>query len=282
MDQKIKEGPMSALPRSLIKNISDELHNYSTGLIKITYDETGKETANLIGSGTFVQINNICGILTAQHVTTILTDISLLGLTLISKEHKHLIETDHLNIIEIAKATEPSEGPDLSFIALPTTYLGTIKATKSFYNLSKKKDRILNDPPKFDMGIWFICGVPDEQTTKEKSEKGFDFLKGFHGFCGAAGVDRNYTKGNYDYCEVDIHYKKSENLPQSFGGVSGGGLWQIPLFQDEKGNFTAKEYILSGIAFYQSELKNQYRFIKCHGRQSLYKITYEFVESKYS
>lgn len=71
-------------------------------------------------------------------------------------------------------------------------------------------------------------------------------------------------------------------LPKNFGGISGGGLWQILLKDSSVDKFEPTCYILSGLAFYQSELKANKRLIRCHGRQSIYKNVYEFIKDKSS
>ena len=282
MSNQFIDMPIRDLPRNLIADISQQLHWYSTGLIKIFQDNRNSEIANLIGSGTFVYIEGVHGILTAQHVSALISDSCDIGLTLSASEQKHTIDSKYLKIIEVAKPLNPSEGPDISFIVLPPSDLGTIKAFKSFHNLTQKRKAILNKFPEISLGIWFICGIPDEATRIENSEKGFDYLKAFHGFCGAAGVARPTVRGDYDYLEVDVQCGESSEGPVSYGGVRGGGLWQITLIQDKNGAIQPKDYILSGLAFYQSDLKNEARFIRCHGRHSIYKMAYDKIVEEIS
>jgi hypothetical protein len=274
MSPAIETMSLNQIPEDLIAEISQSLHWYSTGLVKVYRDKGGKEKAHLVGSGTLISVGSVHGILTAQHVVALLREPCSLGLTLSPQAHKFAIEVNYLRILEIAKATISSEGPDLAFIELPLAAVSTIRANKSFYNLPKVRPRMLDSPPPDDMGIWFICGVPDEQTTIDESEKGFDYLLGFHSLCGATGISQAYIYGDYDYFELDVKYSNSEVVPKSFGGVSGGGLWQVLLLKDREGNMVMKEYFLSGVAFYQSEVREQSRFIKCHGRQSIYEVAH--------
>ena len=132
------------------------------------------------------------------------------------------------------------------------------------------------------MGIWFICGVPDEKTVNEPPIKDFAIIKRFQGFCGAGGVEKEYRVGNYDYLELEVHYNKDSQVPKSFGGVSGGGLWHVPLQKSKEGKITPQEMIFSGVAFYQSSMIGNIRTIKCHGRRSIYKIAYELVKNNCS
>jgi len=123
---------IKAFPKELIHDLSNIIHRYSTGLVKVTKGQDGKEDARLVGSGTFVYSSNTYGILTAAHVTDLLKGEFSLGLTLKEQEHKYAIDSANLIILRIAKGNIDSEGPDLAFIQLPTSEIPTIKATNIF------------------------------------------------------------------------------------------------------------------------------------------------------
>ena len=58
-------------------------------------------------------------------------------------------------------------------------------------------------------------------------------------------------------------------IPESFGGMSGGGLWHVvPSESAPTGEFKLE---LEGVAFYQSAPTDGRRVIRCHGRQSIYR-----------
>ncbi len=270
---------LSETPIELIEEVSKQISHYLIGIVKIQKSLTS-EDAILIGSGTLVEIENTFGILTAHHVMERLPPQGKIGFVLFEQLHRYTLQSEFLEKIVVDKELIPSEGPDLAFIVLPPTTLGQIKALKSFYNLSLKRDKILSNPFKNDMGIWFLCGFPDEQTTYDRPIKGFEIVKGFHGLCGAGGVEKEYIVGNYDYLEFEVHYNKNSQVPKSFGGVSGGGLWHVPLQKSKEGKITPQEIILSGVAFHQSSMINNIRTIKCHGRRSIYKVAYELVRNK--
>ena len=81
---------------------------------------------------------------------------------------------------------------------------GAIRATKSFYNIERNRNRMLTAPPEFDLGIWALFGVPDIHTTNEPSKRGFGALKGFHGLCGFGFVRGSYSVGNYDFLDFKV------------------------------------------------------------------------------
>jgi hypothetical protein len=269
--------PITELPKKLLDDVSLIISSYSTALVKVTTNLNGKESFLHVGSGTFVSISKTYGILTAAHVVDMLKGPYSLGLSVSEHEHKYIISSEYLEVIRIARGQVDSEGPDLGFIALPSSELGTIRARKNFHNLDIKRDQMLPTPPELDKGIWTICGVPDVKTVDEQSGKGSDLCKSFCMYCGFGGIHETYTVGEYDYCDFEVKYDSSPNIPDTFGGVSGGGLWQIPLRRSAEQTIEPIEYILSGVVFYQTERTGLYRSVKCHGRNSIYDMAYSFI-----
>jgi hypothetical protein len=268
---------ITELPKKLLHEVSQIIESYSTGLIKVTNTPSGKEVPLLIGSGTFVLISNTYGILTAAHVIDLLEGLYSLGLILSEYEHKYTINSEYLEVIRVAKGKVDSDGPDIDFIVLPSSELGTIKAKKSFHNLDIKRDRMLYNPPELDNGFWAFYGVPDIKTIDKPPAKGFELIKGYNTYCYFGGIKNIYMVGGFDYCNFEVRYDSISNIPDTFGGVSGGGLWQIPLRKSAEQTIEPIEYILSGVVFYETERTGLYRSVKCHGRKSIYDMAYSFI-----
>lgn len=267
----------------LFDDIGRIIKCYTTALILITMDSRGQRLPILIGSGTFVTISNTFGILTAAHVVEKLMKEKsfkrpyLLGLTPNDYAQKYAIHSDLLEPIIIDNGQIESDGPDLGFIVLPPSEKGIIEATKIIHNLDRNRERILNTPPRFSDGLWAICGVPDEKTIDEHQEKRFEPFKGFFMLALFGSISGAYTIGKYDYCDIRVKRDCSPIIPNSFGGISGGGLWQIPLAKSREGKIEPKEYILSGIVFYETGWEGLYQSIKCHGRNSIYDKAYSSI-----
>jgi hypothetical protein len=283
MSDKVELCQINDIPDKLLDDIGRIIKCYTTAIILVTIDSKGEQCPLLIGSGTFVSTSNVFGILTAAHVVEKLIKKRefgrpyLLGLTLNDYAQRYAIHSNSLEPIIIANGQIESDGPDLGFIVLPHSEKGTIEATKIFHNLDKNRVRILTAPPRFNEGLWAICGVPDEKTIDEHPDKRFAPFKGFFMFIGFGGVSGTYTVGGYDYCDIKVKHNISPIIPDSFGGVSGGGLWQIPLKRSSLQTIEPIEYILSGVAFYQTDRVGLYRSIKCHGRKSIYDLAYSFI-----
>jgi hypothetical protein len=281
MNKKPEGIRVTDIPLDFYNSATKQLINYGIGIVKIIEKEL-TEDAILIGSGTLVDIDRNLGILTAQHVIDALPADGIIGFIISEKLHKFSLDAQTLTAIRVGRGQDPSSGPDLGFIKLPNVILGSIKALKSFYNVGIKRDKILQEPPENDLGVWCICGIPNEETRHEGPSRGFETVKGFVEFCGFGGVSKQYCSGEFDYFNFDVHYSEGTQSPISFGGVSGGGLWQAVIAQKPDGELVLKEAILSGVAFYQSPLVDNKRIIKCHGRQSIYNQLYNTVKKECS
>ena len=233
----------------------------------------GGGEARLGGSGTFVSIDNRHAILTADHVIQDLPSSSEIGLVFSSVSrpqlHSPKLNMDYAQKVTVARGSEPSKGPDLALLVLPDHDLATIKAIKSFYNLGIRRERMLREPPNNKDGQWLLSGMAAEWTTEEPPEKGVSRVFGFHGLTGVGFVGEELSVGDFDYKDFLTKRGKEYGGPNSYGGFSGGGLWQV-LTEVVDGKLIGKKYLLSGVAFYQSDLEGDERSIRCHGRKSIY------------
>jgi hypothetical protein len=262
---------MSDLPDSLISQIADKLHVYSTALFRLWFDDQGVRRGQPFGSGTFVFIEGTYGVLTAQHVVDRLSDPYTLGLSVAREDEEHAmsVERNSLRIVEVAKPELEEYGPDLGFIVLTDwDNVTTIKASKLFHPLDLDKDELLNCPPPLDVGIWYFCGAPEERMVEEASERGFLGIMSFQDLCLAGGPSMTCKRGDYDYFDFDAD--ENAQRPISYAGMSGGGLWQVTLGQSEGGALIPSRYLFSGVSFYQGVRSNGTRYMRCHGRRSVY------------
>ena len=271
--------PQFNISEARLREISDLLLAYSTTLIILLLDSEGNPFANQVGTGTFVKIGDRYGILTAEHVTR---EIRWhmpcpLGLTLVPEVHRFDIKPGFFDIIEIGTPPSDGEGPDMSFIVLGLPDVGAIKARKTFLDLDRDRDRMLRQPPLLTDGPWFICGVPSMRRTEEAPEGGFQEVAGFHGMCGITVPLKEYSKDGFDYIEVDADYQGGVNIPSTFKGFSGGGLWQVIPAESATDHFTLGEILLSGVTFAESGMLHQHRSIICHGRSSIYSKAFEEI-----
>jgi hypothetical protein len=269
------------IPREFLDAAKDEVMHFCIGITLMTQ---GKDENDLVlrGSGTLVDIGGNLGILTAQHVVEAIPENGEVGLVLSKQLHNFKVRTEAVTRVLIGKGDKEDEGPDLGFILLPHVVLGQVKALKSFYNIGKRRERILNEPVENDVGVWCISGFPDEYTRQEAPSQGFDEIKCFFGLCGFGGVSKFWDSGDFDYFDFDVYYNEKNEPPQSFGGVSGGGLWQVIIARDTHGNLLVGELVLSGVTFYQSFPVGRRCILRGHGTKSIYSQAYRAVERECS
>ena len=96
-------------------------------------------------------------------------------------------------------------------------------------------------------------------------------------------IENEYCCDDYDLIMVKISYDNSDRtvIPDSFGGVSGGGLWKFELYKVD-GRFEVRNNMFLGVAFYQTGLNDNIRHIRCYGWNSIYKTVYNNVISRFS
>ncbi len=269
------------IPADFFESTTREIINFTIGIVKIIENRT-TENAILIGSGTLVDVNGIFGILTAQHVIDALPSHGNLGLIVSEKLHRPIVDAQTLIYTCIGRGKDSSIGPDVGFIKLPHTVVGLLKAHKSFYNITKSKDLILNNPPDEGLGLWCLAGIPEEKTIIEGPNRGFESVMDFLLFCKFGRVSDRIIEDDYDYYSFGVSFNSESQSPMNYGGVSGGGLWHVLIAQGKKSEIFTKNLYLSGLAFYQTPVVANKRKIRCHGRRTIYENAYHEISKEFS
>lgn len=128
------------------------------------------------------------------------------------------------------------------------------------------------------MGGWFLRGMVGEWTSDLTPEGGFARVKAFNGVTGASQVVAERQHAGFDYIEFEAKYNLAYQGPDSFGGFSGGGLWQV-VFEERDGSINIVDVLLSGVSFFQSEKIGDTRTIFCHGRRSIYEYVVDVLHN---
>jgi hypothetical protein len=271
MEMKKIEIMLKDLPDDFLMRVWDDLKHYSVGLFLGTQQ---------LGSGTLIKCGNLWGILTAHHVlhrTEPPLDLSLSSthkLLLVIRESSHSFEipAKYLREIEIGIPVSDDEGPDLTFLELPQgEELGTLKAIKSFWSLDHDIENRLASALKDD-GVWIKIGIPHESLmVQQESEDTVQISSKLVSYFGSATSDRRYESEGFDFVNMEAYYNGNDTLPDSFAGVSGGGLWKIEIHGDSIGsNLTHRNPIFCGVPFYQEEIIDGMRIVRCHYARSIY------------
>jgi hypothetical protein len=246
-----------------------------------------------LGTGTLVRIAGQPGILTAEHVVNpgdrklrmVSPDDDQVFQTSIA-DYPHLlqIESKWLTICRTAR-TSDLHGPDLAFIKLPPgPFLSAVETRKSFLPIDPSNvDERINKALEQSAFMAFI-GFPAEDKRKSEPSHGFSEVELLQGYTFFTGQEKYYMEKGWDYLEVGVSRKPGNTAPESFGGVSGGGLWTLPI-ERKAWHPPGKEYFagifFAGVAFYESDTESGHQFIRAHGPESIYrKFCHEILNSK--
>lgn len=274
--------------RALLETEVPTLNNYAIGFALPKVAE-GAVDAGIGGSGTLVTIDGIDGILTADHVFKLLDKSKYVGLILPSGFKSEEFHHPQLDVKPCDRISFPPQGkrshrPDLCLLIPPLDVVGTLKSKKGFYNLSKRREQMLELPPGREDGAWILSGFSQEGVSDLPPARGFAKGKLFRGHHGIGVVTREtHDRSGFDYLTFGALYNEFYEGPDAYGGFSGGGLWQL-LVELKDSKLAIADRLLSGVAFYESakrENGNQItREIACHGRRSLYRTLIDEVRAK--
>ncbi len=258
-------------------------------------DQIAKETSHytvpiiindtLGGSGTLVEAHGFFGVLTAEHVVRNpkkpefhLTITKHGGPQLFIPPAPYpggkAIESSALRVFTTDRKKD-EYGPDLAFVALPPSpLLRELRARRSFYSLTNSADEKLT-AALLDTGFVSFCGFPITHCTEKKAVLGYSECFETRGFAFITGPDRYERSGDWDYYELGIGREETVEFGDSFGGVSGGGVWRIPVYRnkgDPEGTERIGRMTFSGVAFYEeNHLPKGRFFVRAHGPESIYK-----------
>lgn len=283
---KVKTIHISELMR-LVEAAAPAILDYSVGFVKaVTMSNSGPEPefdAVLGGSGVLVTANGRYAILTADHVIQNLPKNGPVGLIMLGRgggiDHQFILEMDFVQTVTVGRGENESLGPDLAVIILPRKDIGRLEVWKTFYNLSKRKTEMLSNLPPSEGGPWLLSGLIAEMTEELPPRRGMTKHYSFKGLCGPVIVPGARSDENFDYFTVEVNCGKPYDLPESFGGCSGCGLWRLVL-RENAGGWTLDDILLGGIAFYQSALLEGRRNIECHACKSIYSNVEELLAGR--
>jgi len=247
-----------------------------------------------LGSGTLVEIDGHYGVLTAEHVVRHpnrpdlhLNNLSHDGPKLLVPPAEYPggepIESFALRVISSNRHND-EYGPDLAFITLPDSpLLRELRARRSFYPLANDVDGKISDSLQ-DSGFVAFCGFPASQNIERQPSYGFSEVKQLRGFAFMTGPDKYEERDSWDYFELGVDRAEVADIGDSFGGVSGGGIWRIPVFRrrgEPDGSEFFEKMTYAGIAFYEeNHLPDGRFFVRAHGPKSVYERFLPFVREE--
>jgi hypothetical protein len=234
----------------------------------------------LVGGGTFVQLGKTKGILTAGHALEKLPVAGQIGpvrFPRIKPEFQNLrLQMDRTGRIMLWDKIE-EHAPDLGFLKLADYDAANIEALGGvFYNLAKERDFAPSSPSHRMSTAHAVVGIVDEWTEEVSVDQPQSRKKIFGGLFGAVKTIRDFDEDGTQLVEIEVDYAQGPQISTSYGGVSGGALWQLHFELD-----AAKKLVrplgkkLLGVAFRQSE---DHRLISCNGTPSIDNLVTEIAK----
>jgi hypothetical protein len=80
-------------------------------------------------------------------------------------------------------------------------------------------------------------------------------------------------EGNWDYIKSRCEYRVSEKVPQTFKGVSGGGIWAVRLQVSKDDTWSVKTFCLLGVVFYETAIADNMTHLIGHFTKTIYQTT---------
>lgn len=239
-----------AFPESVFNAATRDILNYT---ISLSVDHRSS------GSGTLATIHNYYGILTAAHVVDDLLKAQngQIAVVCTNQIHRLLIDREHLEITRFDRSL-PNEphGPDLAFVhLLDSPTISSLKAKKSFYPLSSANCDIFDQIRPKNTSVCCIMGAPEEMALEQGTKGTKSHVLSSTHFATRAQVMEEVVIDGFDYLNVAVIAGR-DGFPENYQGVSGGGLWHIPLSIDPEVGPSSLAYErpeLIGVAFYNQD-----------------------------
>jgi hypothetical protein len=259
-------------------NFDIEPHAAKASLIIKNYTTMFMLNGDMLGSGVCLQTCGFFGIATARHVASAVMQCSDFALYVNEGEESEWTRPDAFEHVDIdspeSRAAEAADetGPDLSFLIIRDAgALEVLKRKKPFYPVAEQRSQYWSKP--LDGMLWAIAGSPHEQCQAVKYEFEQDgAITKVRNLVVWGGFRSRTVRNGYDYIELTMPCG-GDPCPASYQGMSGGGLWAVPLEIDPSWNPSTVAHgspLLGGIQVYQSEPANGCRVTTGHGFDSVY------------
>jgi hypothetical protein len=223
------------------------ISNFAVGL---AVRENGKGS-KVLGSGVLASIEGRRGILTCGHVAEKYGALAHIGLIRFAGDTQHqrrLIELGDTQTIIVQSSDdfdEKKEVIDLAFTVLPSDIASSIAAQGVFLNIEKNRTKMEAWASTKEKHIDAVLGLVEEFSNAPFKEGG-EFISPMRGVLHSGHACAN-ENGLLTMKAMD--YNRPE-MPKSFGGMSGGGLWRV-YFADDENKAEIVGTMLCGVASWQ-------------------------------
>ena len=239
-----------------------EIGQFVVGFIST---ETG--TPKPLASGTLVKCSKAQGILTCGHVVREIRGRSEIGLCVFPGMDVHQdLRVNSSSLTQHAVVFYEGRGmfgPDLAFIPMERPVMSTLEASASVLDLDVQRDRASSgDIPDTEV-LDAFAGVIGRLTPKAEQSRGERLLHpAAFVIPGRFGARANSTK--FDLLEHEPITEPEFSTPESWAGVSGGGMWRLFLRRTDDQQYE----LIEKSARWRNVLGNDRRCKKNHWSRS--------------
>ena len=255
----------------------DQIAPFTIGFVKID-----SESPSSMGSGTLLQFGPISGILTCAHVAEAVMRETRIGILLfptkIESLQTYIIATDVIDPLILGSPPWTELGPDIAYLKIPEVELSKFRARASFVNGSLHFERMLSGEPPDCQKLDVVAGVISDWTDSPTLAGRLATVP-FNGLLNVGQAIR-LVEQPLDLIEFLPSPEGGFELPDSFQGTSGGGLWRLYVKSNENGDFDLEQRRLIGVAFWETS-KHPPTLI-CHAMQTLYGVLKTEIEKKWA
>ena len=262
------------IPQTLFDEIASALQHYVVPIYAIS-GGTFSPRLWWMGSGTLVEVAGQRSVLTAAHVWDAIGDADQIGLVLTAFLSAFTIPRDTISVRELRTRDNAEWGPDLALLTIPSAFVGRIMAHKSFLNLAQQRVRSASQRPN-PKSLWAVTGAVSEFSTIAPQPDRRGFEGEFQARAFFSSLHELHERGDYDYIDTTAKLELP-GVPSTFGGVSGGGLWELGGLSLAKSSgkmsWDGARYF-RGVAFWESAPADGLRVIRFHGPRSVFETAW--------
>jgi len=229
-----------------------EIQNHFVPLLVGSRDNLQHPVA-FAGSGTLVELAGRHYILTADHVWNEVDAKGWEEIGLMLADGAPLgIESKHIAAKRLRGESYTRWGPDLALLEIPPNLVGAIIARKSFLSLARRRSMLSTHPPKTEKSLWVVMGMVGEKSRVELAEETRTAIARVRGEALFGVTCTAEQQSEFDYLTV---YAKTtlREVPSSFKGLSGGGLWEVTLGMRGDSITSKGQHHFRGVAFWQEK-----------------------------
>jgi len=245
------------MPLDLTDAVIARLKHHTIGL---TYRKGGSQAREVLGSGVLVTIEGRRGILTCGHVAEEfekLNDVQV-GFFNSDDRNKFPLSADLNLILQSSHSFEESEKVfDLAFTFLTPGLAAAIDAKSGvFLNTDKNRKKMEDFASTRSKFFDVIFGLVEEFSGEPEIE-GKNVVSNLRAVLYSGRIlPRDNGLQHFE------PWDRGENLPISFGGMSGGGVWRVYYDDEKEGDDALSTIMLCGIASWERADEKE---IACQG-----------------